>query len=69
MAWIDSLQAASEVSAVTANIAEVQKLASALGIGGTPSYIISNEIIPGAIGHDGLQAIVSAMRECGLTAC
>ena len=50
-------------------INEVYQLASDLGINGTPSFIIGNELIPGAVELDVLQQKVSAMRECGKTAC
>jgi protein-disulfide isomerase len=64
-----ALEAAAAGADVTANLTEVQELAAALGISGTPSYVIGTELIPGAIGYDGLQERVSAMRECGVTAC
>jgi protein-disulfide isomerase len=44
-------------------------LANALGISGTPSYVIGAELVPGAAGFDALQAKVEAMRQCGKTAC
>ena len=53
----------------TRNLAEVQQLAAALGISGTPSYVIGNELVPGAAGFDVLQQKVGAMRECGKTTC
>jgi protein-disulfide isomerase len=49
---------------VDANIA----LAAALGIDGTPSFIIGNQMIPGAIGYEGLKAQVDrARREAATT--
>lgn len=65
----EAVKKASEGSDVSANIAEVRELASALGISGTPSYVIGKELIPGAIGFDGLQEKVTAIRECGVTVC
>ena len=50
-------------------INEVYQLATDLGINGTPSFIIGNELIPGAVELDVLQQKVSAMRACGKTAC
>ena len=47
----------------------MHQLATDLGISGTPSYVIGKEIVPGAIGFDGLQAKVSAIRQCGATVC
>jgi protein-disulfide isomerase len=65
----DRLSAAANGEAVTRNLQEVQQLASALGISGTPSYVIGTELIPGAAGFDTLQEKVAAMRECGATKC
>ncbi|MBA5803210.1 MULTISPECIES: DsbA family protein [Rhizobium] len=45
------------------------QLASSLGISGTPSYVIGNELVPGAVGLDDLEAKVRNMRSCGKTAC
>ena len=39
-------------------ISETQKLASAIGIEGTPAYIIGNTLVPGAIGLDGLRKVI-----------
>jgi protein-disulfide isomerase len=65
----DALRTAANQDGVTANLQEVQKLAQTLGISGTPSYIIGDELVPGAAGYDALQAKVTAMRECGATEC
>ena len=45
------------------------EIAKALNITGTPTYIIGNEIIPGAIGVDELRNRIANMRRCGDTAC
>jgi len=45
------------------------EIAQALGITGTPTYIIGNEIIPGAIGVEELQSRIANMRACGETTC
>lgn len=45
------------------------ELADALGITGTPSYVIGNEVIPGAVGSDQLSEKIAAVRECGKTVC
>ncbi len=41
---------------------ESARLARALGINGTPSYVIGNAIIPGAIGTAGLRERIAAAR-------
>ena len=45
------------------------EIAKALNITGTPTYIIGNEIIPGAIGIDELRTRIANMRACGQTEC
>jgi protein-disulfide isomerase len=64
-----ALQAAAASPEVTENLEEVQMLANRLGISGTPSYVLGSELVPGAAGYDALQEKVTAMRECGKTAC
>ena len=39
-----------------------QKLASSIGINGTPAFVIGEEVIPGAIGVDGLKDKISVQR-------
>ena len=54
---------------VARTIQKSYEIAQALGITGTPTYIIGNEIIPGAIGADELRSRIANMRECGSTTC
>ncbi len=61
------LDAGSE--AVTSVIQRSYVLAEGLGITGTPSYIIGNEILPGAVGYEALKSRIDNMRECGSTIC
>ena len=65
----EALKTSAKAANVTDALQEVHKLASDLGISGTPSYVIGKEIVPGAIGFDGLQAKVTAVRQCGATVC
>ncbi|MGV8830891.1 MAG: DsbA family protein [Devosia sp.] len=45
------------------------EIAKALNITGTPTYIIGNEVIPGAIGIDELRSRIANMRACGQSQC
>lgn len=56
-------------ASVASTIQSSYEIAQALGITGTPTYIIGNEIIPGAIGADELRARIADMRACGKTQC
>ena len=50
-------------------IQKTYDLAKALDISGTPTYIIGDEMIPGAIGIDQLRLKIANMRACGSTLC
>lgn len=45
------------------------QLADALGIQGTPAYVIGDDLIPGAAGLDTLTQKVANMRACGKAEC
>jgi protein-disulfide isomerase len=44
------------------------KLAQALGLNGTPSYVIGDNVVVGAVGLDGLRAKINTAR-CGKETC
>jgi len=50
-------------------IQNAYQLANALDISGTPTYIIGNELIPGAVGIESLRTKIANMRACGDTVC
>ncbi|WP_240233490.1 DsbA family protein [Devosia lacusdianchii] len=64
-----SLELDMGTEAVSQTIQTSYEIAKALNITGTPTYIIGNEIIPGAIGLDELRTRIANMRECGETQC
>ncbi|MYZ49685.1 DsbA family protein [Propylenella binzhouense] len=66
-----ALERAAKDKAVDENLIEVQQLAHALGIGGTPSYVVGDELVFGAVGFDQLQEKIAAERKAcaGETAC
>ena len=64
-----SLELKMEDEAVSKSIQTSYEIAKALNITGTPTYIIGNEVIPGAIGVDELRTRIANMRACGKTAC
>jgi protein-disulfide isomerase len=53
---------------VKATLQEDFKLAEALGLNGTPSYVIGSDVVVGAIGLAGLQQKVNTAR-CGKPTC
>ncbi|AJY48193.1 DSBA oxidoreductase [Martelella endophytica] len=44
-------------------------LASAIGVNGTPAYIIGDRLISGAVGADVLQETIDNVRDCGKSVC
>lgn len=53
---------------VTASLQESFKLAEALGLNGTPSYVIGDQVVIGAVGLDALKQKVNTAR-CGKASC
>lgn len=48
---------------VAANLARNSELAHALGINGTPSFVVGDLLVPGAIEPSGLRKLVAAQRD------
>lgn len=48
---------------VEAHLRQTAELAEALGITGTPAFVIGDEIVPGAAGYDALSGLVETARE------
>ncbi len=65
MARLDKDLASPEVKAT---IDENFKLAEAMGMNGTPSYVIGKQVVVGAIGLDGLKEKIGLAR-CGKATC
>jgi protein-disulfide isomerase len=54
---------------VDATLAESEQLAKALAIGGTPSYVLADTLIPGALPAERLAMAIAAVRKCGKLDC
>ena len=54
---------------IDASIRQVYQLSDALGINGTPSYVIGDEAVYGARGADELKSKIANVRECKSTIC
>lgn len=52
-----------ENPAIIETIQETYELANSLGITGTPSYVVGNEVVFGAVGHDQLENKIKSMSE------
>ncbi|WP_245413401.1 DsbA family protein [Mangrovicella endophytica] len=64
-----ALRKAMDDPAVAASIAEDSRLATMLQISGTPSYVIADEVVPGAAGLDVLKDKIKNVRACASASC
>jgi protein-disulfide isomerase len=54
---------------VTAGLEEVMKMADALQINGTPSFVVGQEVVVGAVGYDQLKQKLDSVHKCGHAVC
>jgi len=65
----EDLLVAMKTDEANQTIEEVYSLANRLGLTGTPSYVVGNEVVMGAVGYEDLAEKLSAMQDCGQTTC
>ncbi len=65
----DAVIQESQKPEIQAIIQQSYQLAEGLGISGTPSYVIGDEVVFGAVGFDQLEKKVANVRACGSTTC
>jgi protein-disulfide isomerase len=53
---------------VRVSVEESLKLAETLGLNGTPTYEVGNDVVIGAVGLDALRSKISIVR-CGKASC
>jgi protein-disulfide isomerase len=51
------------------SIQEVMKIADGLQLTGTPTFVVGNDVIVGAVGHDDLKSKLDNVKRCGKVAC
>jgi protein-disulfide isomerase len=54
---------------VANTIRENMGIAQSLGINGTPTFIVANEMVIGAMGYDTLKSKIDSVRKCGKATC
>ena len=64
-----ALKAKMAEAATTDSINAVYGLANNLGLTGTPTFVIGDQLVLGAVGHDTLKTKIAAMRACGSPDC
>jgi protein-disulfide isomerase len=66
---MDKLAKDAAATGINAGIEESGKLAKSLQVTGTPTYVIGDEVVVGAVGYDELQAKVENIKKCGKVIC
>ncbi len=64
-----ALRAGMDDPAIDKSIRQTYELANALGISGTPSFVIGDEAVFGAVGEEVLLGKIANMRQCESTVC
>ena len=54
---------------VKSGLSEVMHLADALQINGTPTFVVGQDVVVGAVGYDQLKDKVDAVHKCGHATC
>ncbi|HLL26458.1 MAG TPA: DsbA family protein [Xanthobacteraceae bacterium] len=54
---------------IDATLKESAQLAEALGLSGTPTFVVADELVVGAQGYDALKGKIDAARKCGKATC
>ena len=54
---------------VDAGLQEVMQMADALQISGTPSFVVGQEVVVGAVGYDALKQKIDSVHKCGHSVC
>ena len=55
--------------ATQASIQEVMNIADALQLTGTPSFVLADDIVIGAVGYEALKTKIGNVKKCGKTLC
>ena len=66
---MDRLDKDMESADTKAGLSEVMQLADALQINGTPTFIVGQDVVVGAVGYDQLKDKVDAVHKCGHATC
>jgi len=65
----EELLAAMQTDEAGQTIEEVYALANRLGLTGTPSYVVGDEVVMGAVGYDQLNEKIESLKNCEQTTC
>jgi protein-disulfide isomerase len=54
---------------IEAGLQEVMQMAESLQINGTPSFVVGQEVVVGAVGYDTLKQKIDSVHKCGRSVC
>jgi protein-disulfide isomerase len=54
---------------IQSGLQEIMSMADALQINGTPSFVVGQEVVVGAVGYDQLKDKIDAVHKCGHSVC
>ncbi len=66
---MDKLAKDMENPDVKAGLDETMQLADALQINGTPTFVLGDDLVVGAVGYDQLKSKIDSVHKCGRVAC
>lgn len=66
---MDKLARDMEAPEVNEGLHEVMAMADTLQINGTPSFVLGDEVVVGAVGYDQLKEKIDAVHKCGHATC
>jgi protein-disulfide isomerase len=66
---MDKLAKDAAAPGLTTGIEESAKLAKSLQVTGTPTFVIGEDVVVGAVGYDELEAKVANIKKCGKAIC
>lgn len=66
---MDRLAKDMESPEIATGLQEVMGMADSLQINGTPSFVVGQEVVVGAVGYDQLKEKVDAVHKCGHSVC
>ncbi len=66
---MDKLAKDAAAPSITSGIEESATLAKSLQVTGTPTFVIGEDVVVGAVGYDELEAKVANIKKCGKAVC
>ena len=66
---MDKLAKDMESSDIKAGLDETMQLADALQINGTPTFVVGQDVVVGAVGYDQLKGKIDSVHKCGRVSC